>query len=453
MKKLTSQLALAVVGAVALTGFCGLAAETGTIAQPSAQPAAQTSPPNDTFATQEEYEKLKKDFEELKAAFNSLKNEGSTNTAQTHPSLDYVNDRADEAQAEAKQSRPGFNRVIVAGDAGIGFTSQEGSKSTFGAGIAPLILWQLSDRLLVEAGFDIGVDNGGAGGSGETTFDLKIADLSYIVNDYVTLGAGLFVVPFGVYHNHFDPPWINQLPDDPLPFGDNGIAPGSAIGVFGEGAVPVGSTVLNYAVYVSNGPRLITDDPSAAGSLAFDNYADNNNAKTYGGRLGFRPFPALEFGYSMQYGQVGLGSDRNVGAFLQSVDAEYRRDFDCLRGQLDLRAELVLSHVDGVTYGVTASPAFGPLNFSNNRNGGYVQLAYRPWMVQTPFVRKLQLVGRYDWLNTPLDAPGGDRENRWTVGLNYWLQPNVVLKAAYELDQRKVSPDANALLLQLGIGL
>jgi hypothetical protein len=120
MKRLTSQLALVVVGAVALTGFGGLAAETGTIAQP----AAQTSPPNDTFATQEEYEKLKKDFEELKAMLNTLKNEGSTNTAQTYQSLDYVNDRVDEVQAEAKQSRPGFNRVIVAGDASVGFTSQ-----------------------------------------------------------------------------------------------------------------------------------------------------------------------------------------------------------------------------------------------------------------------------------------------------------------------------------------
>ncbi|MCL5097857.1 MAG: hypothetical protein M1608_10110 [Candidatus Omnitrophica bacterium] len=433
-----------------VAGSIGRAAAEGVaMAQPAA-PAGQT---NGAFVTREEYDKLKSELEELKARFNAMKSEKTTNTIETIQSLDYVNQRVDQLEEDTRKFWPGFNRVIIAGDANATFISQEGSKSSFGAELAPLILWQLNDRLLFEGGFDIGIDNGGELGSGETTFDLSIAELSYLLNDYLTIGAGLFVVPFGVYHNHFDPPWINQLPDDPLPFGDGGIAADSAVGVFGEGAVPIGPTVLNYDVYVSNGPRLITDDPSAAGSLGFDNYVDNNNAKTFGGRIGFRPIPEVEFGYSMQYGQVGVDSFRNVDAFLQAVDAEFRRDYSRIYGQIDFRAELVLSHVDRATYGLTASPPFGPFTFNNNRNGGYVQIGYRPWMVDLPVISKLQLVGRYDWLHSSLAAPGGDRENRWTAGLNYWLQPNVVLKGAYEFDHKKSGQDADAVLVQLGIGL
>jgi len=52
----------------------------------------------------------------------------------------------------------------------------------------------------------------------------------------------------------------------------------------------------------------------------------------------------------------------------------------------------------------------------------------------------------------PLNAPGGDHEKRFTLGVNYWITPAVVLKTAYEFDNKEVGSNDNAFLVQLGIG-
>lgn len=417
-----------------------------------AQPAAMEGQSTNQWVTREEYDKLKQEFEDLKKRLEATSLQQPTNMARTLQSLDEANTRISNLEIDTRLYRPGFNRVIIAGDATAGFMKQEGADSTFSADLAPLFLWHLNDRLLWEGAFDVGLETDSAGNS-DTTFDLGLADVSYILNDYVTLGAGLFTLPFSVYHNHYDPPWIHPLPDDPLPFGDGGIAPSSGLGAFAQGAIPIGHGSFNYHLYVQNGPRLVTDDPSAAGTLDFDNYVDNNNFKTFGGRVAFRPVPELEFGYSTQYGEVGTGRFDDVYAWLQAGDIEYRRDVGWLYGIIDLRAEYVYSHVSRAVYGPGALPPFGPYDFNNNRQGGYVLAAYRPWMLEVPVVPNLQAVFRYDWLYTPLNSPGGDHERRWTVGLNYWLRPNAVLKFAYEFDHKEVGQRANAVLVQVGVGL
>jgi hypothetical protein len=68
-------------------------------------------------------------------------------------------------------------------------------------------------------------------------------------------------------------------------------------------------------------------------------------------------------------------------------------------------------------------------------------------------LRSIELVSRYDALIQPLDAPGGDHEKRVTLGVDYWVTPAVVLKAAYEIDDKKVGENQNAFLLQVGVGL
>ena len=40
-----------------------------------------------------------------------------------------------------------------------------------------------------------------------------------------------------------------------------------------------------------------------------------------------------------------------------------------------------------------------------------------------------------------------------TLGVDYWLAPNAVLKFAYEFDDRKVEQSQDAFLVQFGIGL
>jgi hypothetical protein len=68
-------------------------------------------------------------------------------------------------------------------------------------------------------------------------------------------------------------------------------------------------------------------------------------------------------------------------------------------------------------------------------------------------LRNFEGIFRYDLLRTPLQSPGGDFEQRYEIGLDYWLTPSAVLKAAYEFDRRKASPNQNAFFVQLGLGL
>jgi hypothetical protein len=108
--------------------------------------------------------------------------------------------------------------------------------------------------------------------------------------------------------------------------------------------------------------------------------------------------------------------------------------------------------VDRATYDPDGSLGFGPTTFSNHRQGGYAQLAYRPSRSDIKPLSRTEFVTRYDWLYAPVAAPGGDRERRLAFGVDYWITPAVVAKVAYEIDDKKVGENQNAFLLQLGVG-
>jgi hypothetical protein len=429
---------------------------------PACVAAAQQIPASQPVS-REEYERVLRDQAEMRRELDEIKAEkAKTAQAPAPPKVaapasppvtqDDLDDVEKEIRALGNQvhaALPGTEHLVIAGDAAFGFTNQQKSNSTFFAGIAPLILWQPTDRLLIEAAADIGVATDPSAGS-STSFDLKIADASFIVNDYLVVGAGLFVVPFGQYHNHFDPSWIDKLPDDPLAFGDSALGPGSQVGIFARGAAPICGAKLVYDVYITNGPQLVTNDPGTAGSLNFSDFTDLNNGKAVGGRIGFLPFPSVEMGYSFEYAQTAPQHFSHVYALLQALDLNVRQDIHGT-GVFTFRTEWIWSSVEHATYG-GGSSGFGPLSFSNYRTGGYTELAYRPTYCTNSFVRNLEFVTRYNLVRSSIAAPGGDHEQLWEFGVDYWLTPSAVIKVAYNVDNKMIGPDQNAFLLQLGIG-
>ena len=112
--------------------------------------------------------------------------------------------------------------------------------------------------------------------------------------------------------------------------------------------------------------------------------------------------------------------------------------------------------MSNLTYDPDGSLGFGPLKFNNWRTGGYAQLAYRPSKIKLPVIDKLELVARYDRIDEPNEALGAFDERRWTFGLNYWLGPSTVIKAAFETGHRSSSDDRDedvtAYLLQAAMG-
>jgi hypothetical protein len=138
---------------------------------------------------------------------------------------------------------------------------------------------------------------------------------------------------------------------------------------------------------------------------------------------------------------------------MHAFDFNYRPEIEAIGGRLDFRAEWIMSDTSAATYDADGSLGFGPTHFSSYRQGGYVQLAYRATKSNNKILRDLEFATRFDWLNSPLSTPGGEHEKRLTLGLDYWIAPNVVLKAAYEFDDKKVGENANGFFVQLGIGL
>lgn len=433
---------------------------------------ADDPPPGDgKYVTREEYEALKKELVELKRELAASKAQpvpapapsAATPTAaqaprkveerppadseETTKRLDEVEDRLDSLKSALADLKVGTSDFVITGAMSAGYTDRHKEDATFGASFSPIFLWKVTDRIFVEAEPEFELEGDAS------KVHLEFANASFIVNDYLTVRGGLFLTPFGQFPERLHPVWINKLPDNPLVYREEGgLVPFSSLGFEARGAVPIKSAKLNYAVYVANGPGLVSDDEKDVGTLKFDNFTDNNNSKAVGGRIGFLPVPGLEAGYSIQAARVNGHGFSDVNALLQGVDLSYLWDSEAVAGTIDFRAEWVWSDVSDATYDPAGTLGFGPLRFNNKRNGGYFQLAYRPSKIDNKILKNVEFICRYDMLNGPSAVPNGTDDQRVTLGIDYWLTPSTVFKTAYQIDDREHGGSQNAFFFQTAIG-
>ncbi len=451
--------------------------------------SGQDQSSSDKYVSKEEYLKLKEEHDHLKKEMEALKTrleqlsksavsqettnikaqveqlqkKAASQQAETDQALDGLDKELKQVKQMAKDSFPGSTKMLLGGYGSATFMATRSgygpaapvppdsrdANSSFAATFNPIFLWKLSDRLLFEGEMELELEGS------ETSTALEMAQISYLLNDYMTIGAGKFLNPADYFVERQHMAWVNKLPDKPLAVYD-GLMPESLLGVQVRGGIPVGPTKIGYAFFAANAPALTTSpadpaNPVELGTLSFDNFDNSNGHISVGGRVGFYPMPQLEIGYGFQTAAVGpRGSD--VNALLQSVDLSYVRDSDVLKGTVNLRGQWVWSQVDRYTYDPSGSGGFGPLTFSNNRNGGYAQLAYRPSKFENIVVKNLEPVVRYDMINQK-KTPVGFDERRFTVGLNYWLGPSTVVKVAYEFDrQNGAGQNGDAFFTQFALG-
>jgi hypothetical protein len=441
-----------------------------TIASPVAQ---AEEPTTDGYVTRKEYEELKAQMLAMKQQLDALKKEREASpkqessqgqaVAETHKQVAPRQENAESqvaddlhgkvtgtrapSVAQLEASLLGTIKFLLAGWAEGMFEARNGEVSTFSASFNPIFLWELTPKILFDSRLEIEPSGGG------TNVNLVNAQISYLLNDYIALGVGEFFSPSNVFVERFEPQWINKLPDRPLAV-YHGILPNISVGAQVRGGFPIGPTRANYAFYVSNGPVLNTFDAGTAGTLDFNSYTDNNDNKAVGGRVGFLPIPGVEVGYGFETSKPGFQGTAfsRVQAVVQSVDLQVTRDSDLLKGRINLFAQYAWSHVDHAIYDPDGSLGFGPLPLTAKRDGGYAELAYRPTKLDNDFIRNLEMIFRWDHLSRDPSGLGDPEETRYTLGLNYWLSPSTVVKAAYEWDQPNGEANRNALLLQTAIG-
>ena len=418
------------------------------------------------YVSRADYEKLKQETAEMKkmmlqmqeqmsamskmqgsiltpvAAGPAKAGQGGAPSSQVQASIAALQTEVDDLKGKVHETLPGTTNFLLTGYGAAGFTAQRGHDSFFTASFNPIFLWKLSDRILFEGEIELELEGS------ETKVKLEMAQASYLLNDYMTLGVGKFLNPTNYFVERLHMAWANKLPDKPLAVYD-GLTPETFLGAQLRGAIPVGSTVVEYALFGANAPHLVTEGGrETLGTLEFDNFDNADGHIAFGGHVGFIPIPQVEIGYGIEHSTVGPRRNA-VNANLQSVDLSVVDDSELLKGLMSFRAQWVWSGVGNYTY--TPDDGSGPFSFNNKRNGGYAQLSYRPSRVEH-FVKDLEAVVRFDLFNQR-NVPGGYEERRWTVGLDYWLTPSTVFKAAYEWDSKSDGfPGQNSFMLQVATG-
>jgi hypothetical protein len=302
---------------------------------------------------------------------------------------------------------------ILTGNAGF-FTNVTGGKSELVPEINPVLLLPLGDRWLVESRAEfIGEferpDGGGSYG-GKVEQEIDYLQVDYIANKYVTVTAGRFLTPFGIYNERLYPIWIRSLQPTPLIFP---LGTGSSDGAMLRGGFSLNSKVnLNYATYFST----------------LSTMKKFESDRTAGGRVGFfLPGPRIEAGFSWQ---KELQEERS-NAF------GFHFAWQPTLLPLNLRSEYARSH-DG--------------------SGYWIEAAYR--LSQVPFLqktmRRTEIVGRGQQLFAgQIDDEEAEEyglpdvnTRQGDFGLNYYIRDGLKASASYS---RRFNSDGNVNLWTVGL--
>ncbi len=313
----------------------------------------------------------------------------------------------------AQSSDPERPIPILTGNAGF-IASGNGQSRELAPEITPVLLLPFGDKWLVEARaefegeFEREDPENSFGGKVGKEIDYLQAD--YIANRYVTVTAGRFLTPFGIYNERLYPVWIRDLQNTPLIFP---LATGSSDGIMLRGGFPVSRKVdMNYAAYFS---VLSTSNKFESDRLA-------------GGRIGFfLPGPRVEAGFSFQ---KELQEERH-NAF------GFHFAWQPLQLPLNLRSEYARSD-DG--------------------SGYWIEAAYR--LNQLPFwqraMRRTELVGRVQqFFAAQIEEEEAEEYGLFDVGtqqtefgVNYYLADGLKATGSFG---RRFNSDGNENIWTVGI--
>ncbi len=331
------------------------------------------------------------------------------------------------------QFKPAKSKFMMRGyfDTYIDYQRVESSdRSNMAIGeISPIMMYRESNKLFFEAEFNAFFEDG------EAKAEIEYADMSFVLNHYMTLRAGYFLLPFGTFGEKLHPPWINRSSSKPLGFSQTRLIPSNDVGFEFRGAFLLSRFKLNYQAYVVNGPQLVSEDgeDQFSGMLNFGYHADNNLNKSIGGRLGFFPFSnsMLEVGLSGFQGKVGTDNSEydHVSVDMTAIDLSFVKNVDFIHGIIDIKAQFNSVKVGQANY-INADDSTTTYTFDNSSTAHYAQISYRP-VISSKYLRRFEAVYRYSVLNTPVGAVWEQNASEISAGVNYWIDWRTVIKCNY----------------------
>src|SRR6266571_9129787 len=185
--------------------------------------AQEPSPsPDSDYVSRAEYDKLKAEHEAMKQELEALKAQigqlakGPVSapaaplaegkqiaTVPPEAATEELRQEVETLKTQVKETFPGTTKFLLAGYGTAGFTARSGEDPFFDAAFNAIFLWKLTDRLFFEGELELEFEDN------ETTTNLEIAQISYLLNDYMTIGVGRFLNPtnFFVERQHMN--WVN----------------------------------------------------------------------------------------------------------------------------------------------------------------------------------------------------------------------------------------------------
>jgi len=284
--------------------------------------------------------------------------------------------------------------------------------------------------------------------------EIEQAWVNYKMSDSVNFKGGLFLIPIGILNETHEPPTYygvqrNQVETRIIPTTWRELGVGMH-GILGES--------LRYDVGVTtNFDSGKLDDPTTGIRSAHQEgqLANARNLAVYGA-LNYRR-PGLLVGGGVFTGDTGQNGASNpalqgVAArfTMWDVHAQYR-----VAG-LDLQALYssgTLGDADKVTAALFAADPATAFAAPKSMKGWYAQAAYHVYkrgnFDVAPFVRyeRIDIRQAEDPANALLQDPRNDERIK-TVGVNFWVHPQVVLKA----DVQRYTTDKTQDAYRLGLG-
>jgi hypothetical protein len=296
---------------------------------------------------------------------------------------------------------------ILSGGAGF-FGANQGGNPFFQPVVAPVLTVPLGDKWLIESRADLrGVisrENGSTGPyQGQFFGTLEYLQFDYNANSHLTITAGRFLTPFGIFNERLSAIWIDKFQDAPI-IAPIGTAKGYSDGFMVRGAlISNRNYAVNYSAYFST--------LSTINNLTSE--------RTAGGRIGvFIPRTRLEVGAS--YGRK-LQDQR-----MNSVGTDI--SWTPYRLPLEVKGEWAHS-LSGQGYWIHAA-----YRLSQVRGGNSVISRLEPIFRMQQFFRS-QLI--------PGDSLPATNVRLPEFGLNYYLPREVRLNASYGREFADKSTDSN----------
>ena len=342
----------------------------------------------------------------------------------------------------AEESDLDIGRFVLSGYGDVTYIDQDLGNSNIASRFVPIFLFQLSEKIHIESELEFSIDE-----NGETEVEMEYADIHYFSNDNTTITAGKFLLPFGQFGPNLHPSWINKLPSMPGVYGHHGnssLAPLLPIlsdtGFNIRNSFNIGSAKLFTDFYIVTGPRIEAghgeEEAGHDEGIEFPEvdfaYAsgDNNDNKAMGGRIALAFLPQWEVGYSFYQGAYDDGGNLDFSA--SSID------FNWIGTYANVRGEIINTTTDGLHED-------GDIE-KFDRDGWYVQGTWQMRQLDKDWLNPIELVVRRSKIT---EFNGGER---WTVGINYWLEPSAALKLAYEETKLDDGDTDNRLFVQIAFG-